>query len=103
MPSGVHPEPEGRIRTIDDRNSFRKHEHACCFYRERWLPGEAQLNDRGELVLYEVYCLQDMPPSTPEEQALCFQHRNTCWRTGELLSRMPKPGGAGRVKAGSRR
>lgn len=29
-----------------------------------------------------------MPPATPEEQALCFQRRTTCWRTGELLSRM---------------
>jgi hypothetical protein len=57
----------------------------------------------GELVLYEVYCLQDMPPTTPEEQAMCFQRRTTCWRTGELLSRMPAPGGMVRPKAAGRR
>jgi hypothetical protein len=57
----------------------------------------------GEVVLYEVYCLQDMPPETAEEQAQCFQKRTTCWRTGELLSRMPPVRGMARPKAGSRR
>lgn len=57
----------------------------------------------GELILYEVYCLQDMPPVTAEEQALCFQRRTTCWRTGELLSRMPAVGGMPKRKAASRR
>jgi len=55
------------------------------------------------LVLYEVYCLQDMPPTTAEEQALCFQRRTTCWRTGELLSRMPKVAGMARAKTAARR
>jgi len=54
-------------------------------------------------VLYEVYCLQDMPPTTGEEQAQCFQRRTTCWRTGELLSRMPPVPGMVRAKAASRR
>jgi len=50
-----------------------------------------------------VYCLQDMPPVTADEQAQCFQRRTTCWRTGELLSRMPRVAGMARPKAGSRR
>jgi hypothetical protein len=41
-------------------------------------------------VLYEVYCLQGMPPTSDEEQALCFQKRTHCWRTGELLRDMGK-------------
>ncbi|HLG71307.1 MAG TPA: hypothetical protein VK009_12845 [Chloroflexota bacterium] len=44
-----------------------------------------------------------MPPTTAEEQALCFQRRNTCWRTGELLSRMRPVNGMVRPKASSRR
>ena len=51
-------------------------------------------------MLYEVYCLQDTPPATAEEQALCFQRRTTCWRTGELLSRMN--GAPPRKKAAAR-
>ena len=39
-------------------------------------------------MLYEIYCLRDMPPATAEEQAMCFQKRTHCWRTGELLSKM---------------
>ncbi|HLY67159.1 MAG TPA: hypothetical protein VKU60_16605 [Chloroflexota bacterium] len=91
-----------RIGPIDDRNSFRRHENACCFYRERWIPEDGRRNENGELVLYEVYCLQDMPPVSAEEQALCFQRRNTCWRTGELLSKMPKVGGMPRARSASR-
>ena len=56
----------------------------------------------GEVVLYEVYCLQNMPPHTAEEQALCFQRRTHCWRTGELLSRMPPVPGMAKRKAASR-
>jgi hypothetical protein len=40
-----------------------------------------------------------MPPATAEEQALCFQPRTTCWRTGELLSKMRPVGGMVRPKA----
>jgi len=54
-------------------------------------------------VLYEVYCLQNMPPATVEEQALCFQRRTTCWRTGELLSRMAPVPGSPKRKTASRR
>ncbi|HVA22997.1 MAG TPA: hypothetical protein VMW62_01245 [Chloroflexota bacterium] len=88
---------------IDERNSFRRHENACCFYRERWIPDDGRRTPDGELILYEVYCLQDRPPTTPEEQAQCFQKRTTCWRTGELLSRMPRVAGMVRPKAASRR
>ena len=87
---------------IDDRNSFRRHEYACRFYRERWLPEDGRRSPDGELILYEVYCLQDMPPATPEEQAQCFQKRTTCWRTGELLSRMPRVNGMPKQKVASR-
>ena len=44
-----------------------------------------------------------MPPVTAEDQAQCFQKRTTCWRTGELLSRMPPVAGMPRPKAASRR
>ncbi|MHB8620651.1 MAG: hypothetical protein ACYDAG_13945 [Chloroflexota bacterium] len=73
---------------VKDQNSFRRHEYACCFYRERWIPDDGRLTPDGETVLYEVYCLQGMPPKTPGEQAQCFQKRTHCWRTGELLRAM---------------
>ncbi len=57
---------------------------------------DGRRTEQGEIILYEVYCLQGTPPETPEDQALCFQRRMTCWRTGELLSRM------GKTKAGAK-
>ncbi|HUZ76888.1 MAG TPA: hypothetical protein VMV93_04800 [Chloroflexota bacterium] len=81
---------------MQEQNSFRRHENACCWYRERWVVEDGRRTENGELVLYEVYCLQEMPPETAEEQALCFQRRTYCWRNGELLSSMSKTAHAAR-------
>ncbi|MGH2469053.1 MAG: hypothetical protein ACRDGF_03185, partial [Chloroflexota bacterium] len=66
------------------------------WYRERWFVEDGRRTEKGELVLYEVYCLQEMPPETAEEQALCFQRRSHCWRNGELLSSMSQTAHAAR-------
>jgi hypothetical protein len=71
------------------------------YYREHWIVEDGRRTPEGELVLYEIYCLQNTPPVDQEEQAQCFQKRNTCWRTGELLSRMPPVPGMPKTKARS--
>ena len=85
--------PKDRTTAIKDLNSFRRHPDACCFYRERWVVGDER-TENGEISLYQVYCLQGMPPETAEDQERCFQRRTHCWRTGEALRSMGEPAAA---------
>jgi len=40
-----------------------------------------------EIALYEIYCLQDTPPVTIEEQDRCMHSPSMCWRLrGEKAS-----------------
>jgi hypothetical protein len=68
----------GKIEIHPSENSnWRKHKNACPFYRERWFP----CNDAaaGE-PMYQVFCMQDTPPVTWEEQDRCMHSKNGCWR-----------------------
>ena len=41
---------------------------------------EEEPGDEGCALLYQIICLQNTPPLTPEEQALCMKARAGCWR-----------------------
>ena len=66
---------------MEDRPHWRRHKGACPFYRENWVVSDRPVVDEyGEQVLYEVYCLKDTPPVTLEEQEKCFRSARVCWR-----------------------
>ena len=66
---------------MEDRPHWRRHKGACPFYRENWITSaQDRVNEYGETVLYEIYCLKDTPPVTAEEQERCFQSPRVCWR-----------------------
>lgn len=67
---------------IEDQNRFRRHKGACPYYRENWARDE-QLTERGEVLLYEIYCLKGWPPSSTDEQNRCMGATRACWRNGE--------------------
>jgi hypothetical protein len=66
---------------MEDQARFRRHRGACPFYRENWI-NSGSLDDpvEREIVLYEIYCLKDMPPATVEEQRRCMRSAHVCWR-----------------------
>lgn len=71
----------GEFLAVEDRPQWRRHKDACPFYRENWIVSDQPLlNECGEEVLYEIYCLKDTPPVTIEEQDKCFRSRRLCWR-----------------------
>jgi len=65
---------------IRDQPRFRRHEGACPFYRENWLTADQRRTRKGEIVLYEIYCLREMPPETLEDQHACMSSPEVCWR-----------------------
>lgn len=65
---------------MDDRSHWRRHKGACPFYRENWVISEDTVDEHGEAVLYEVYCLKDTPPVTIKEQDKCLRSPRACWR-----------------------
>jgi hypothetical protein len=66
---------------VEDRAHFRRHKGACPFYRENWInSGNVRDPEQREVVLYEIYCLQDTPPVTAEEQQRCLHSPRECWR-----------------------
>jgi hypothetical protein len=66
---------------MEDQLRFRRHKGACPFYRENWInSGDLDIWEDRDLVLYEVYCLKDMPPITAAEQAQCMSSPRACWR-----------------------
>lgn len=89
---------------IPDQARFRRHRGACPFYRENWInSGEVgDVCERGS-VLYEIYCLQNTPPVTAEEQRRCMRSARQCWRAAahratnagrERADRVPQSGTA---------
>ena len=64
---------------IPDNPNWRRHKNACVFYRERWCADE-EAGDEGCVLLYQIICLQNTPPISPAEQALCMKARTACWR-----------------------
>jgi hypothetical protein len=66
---------------MEDQARFRRHRGACPFYRENWVnSGDEARPEAREIVLYEIYCLQDTPPVTAEEQDRCMHSPRMCWR-----------------------
>jgi hypothetical protein len=47
--------------------------------------------DDGEIVLYEIYCLKDLPPVTQEDQDKCMRSRFGCWRLAPDLKPPRRP------------
>ncbi len=72
---------------IPDNPNWHRHKNACVYYRERWSAVE-ETGDEGCVLLYQIICLMNTPPQTPEEQAKCMRPRVTCWRleTEEALA-----------------
>jgi hypothetical protein len=71
---------------IPDSINYRRHKGACPHYRENWTPGDG-CGSAGEEVLYQIICLMDTPPVTNEEQRLCMQSPNSCWRLKHAAER----------------
>ncbi|MPZ13509.1 MAG: hypothetical protein GEU73_03645 [Chloroflexi bacterium] len=54
-------------------------------YRERWAAHD-EPGDEGCALLYQIVCLLDTPPLSPEEQARCMSSARGCWRLqGEAM------------------
>ena len=70
---------------IPDNPNWYRHKNACPLYRERWCVGE-ESDGRGGVLLYQIICLQNTPPQTEQEQALCMTPRRRCWRAKEEAS-----------------
>ena len=64
---------------IPDNPNWHRHKNACPFYRERWCIGD-EPDGQGGVLLYQIICLQNTPPETEDEQALCMRARTTSWR-----------------------
>ncbi len=63
-----------------DSINWRRHRNGCPHYRVRWFP-DSDLA-AGE-PMYQVYCLENTPPETFEEQEKCLASRTQCWRIAE--------------------
>ena len=84
----------------DPRKSpnWRHHKNACPFYRERWFPENNLV--AGEPI-YQVFCMQNTPPATNDEQDKCLHSRFVCWRLAEGAAEdQPEP--AQKVRARQR-
>jgi hypothetical protein len=57
--------------------NWRHHKNACQHYRERWFP---ENNLAAGEPIYQVFCTQNTPPVTNDEQDKCLHSRFTCWR-----------------------
>ncbi len=90
------PEILARDTTIHDNPNWRRHKGACVNYRERWTAGD-EPGDDGCRLLYQIFCLQDTPPLSTDEQERCMCSTNGCWRLGaEGRGKRKTAGTAGR-------
>lgn len=81
MPQLAQDAPNREAAGVEDRPHWRRHKDACPFYRENWIAtDQPMLDEAGDTVLYEIYCLKDTPPVTIQEQDKCFRSRRLCWR-----------------------
>jgi len=60
--------------------NWRLHKNACPHYRERWFP---ENNLAAGEPIYQVFCMQNTPPVTSDEQDKCLHSRFVCWRLAE--------------------
>lgn len=89
---------------MEDQARFRRHKGACPFYRENWVQS-GDLDDlvERETVLYEIYCLKNMPPLTVGEQRRCMRSPRACWRSKAQPQPQPPGCDAGEGNAASNR
>jgi hypothetical protein len=81
------PDPCGRIRQVSrggatiirDHPDWRRYRQACPYYRERWAVDDEEGVD-GNVLLYQIICLQNTPPENQAEQDRCMKSRTRCWR-----------------------
>jgi hypothetical protein len=78
-PIASHAGSRGSGTTIEDNPSWRRHKGACIHYRERWTTHD-EPGDDGCTLLYQIFCLMNTPPVSPDEQALCMGSTHGCWR-----------------------
>jgi hypothetical protein len=64
---------------IQDNPNWHRSKAWCPLYRERWSIGQ-EPDGQGGVLLYQIICLQNTPPETEPEQALCMKARTVCWR-----------------------
>jgi hypothetical protein len=77
---------------VRDQDRFRRFKTGCPYYRENWVVAcEQAVADGGEIVLYEIYCLRDLPPVTQEDQDKCLRSRYGCWRLSKNLKPPTRP------------
>ena len=83
--------------------NWRQHKNACPHYRERWFP---ENNPAAGEPIYQVFCMQNTPPVTNDEQDKCLHSRFVCWRLAgkraENASADDQPQTAQKVKARAR-
>jgi len=77
MSEGLRDDPRTNI-------NWHIHRRGCPHYRERW-PVGSDIH-AGE-PLYQVFCGQDTPPETREEQEKCLVSHRTCWRLTEAAQK----------------
>jgi len=83
----LDPDPCGKIRQVSpggctiirDHPDWRRYRQACPYYRERWAVDDEQGVD-GNVLLYQIICLQNTPPENQTEQDRCMKSRTRCWR-----------------------
>lgn len=71
---------------IKDNVNYRRHKGACPYYRENW-SCESSSDSPGGQLLYQIICLMDTPPVTPEEQHRCLHSPTVCWRLAAEAAR----------------
>jgi hypothetical protein len=60
--------------------NWRRYSTGCPHYRVRWFIDSDP--DAGE-PMYQVFCLQNTPAESWEEQEKCLESRKQCWRLAE--------------------
>lgn len=70
MEYAVREDPRESLR-------WRRHTRGCPHYRERWF---AESDVAAGEPMYQVFCAQNTPPTTIEEQEKCLASRTRCWR-----------------------
>ncbi|GAC1427802.1 MAG: hypothetical protein NVSMB65_00780 [Chloroflexota bacterium] len=74
---------------MQDQARFRRFKDGCPFYRENWITAADEPVDPA--VLYEIYCLRNVPPLTQKEQDKCMRGRFGCWRLAADLKPPRRP------------
>src|SRR4051795_2453461 len=94
----LDPDPCGKIRQVSpggctiirDHPDWRRYRQACPYYRERWAVDDEEGVD-GNVLLYQIICLQNTPPVDLTAQDRCMKSRTRCWRRARTKAPAPRP------------